>query len=176
MNFQAISNSSVEPDSKPWESWKVKLLPGYVIWCSILCRPLCYHCFWWVDPYDIIWLTSSDGIKWITDCSSQLPARNSTVKGSTKLRLAYVLLQSFLEAHFVYLCLVRSLELSLALSLSPILSYVLDRSGPLLWLSHVHDVRYLFTCYLPFIICLRYSHVNRFHMLIIITCLPFYLI
>ena len=42
------------------------------------------------------------------------------------------MLQSFLEAHFVYLCLVRSLELSLALSLSPILSYVLDRSGPLL--------------------------------------------
>jgi hypothetical protein len=46
MNFQTISNSSVEPDSKPWESWKMKLLPGYVIWCSISWRPLCYHCMW----------------------------------------------------------------------------------------------------------------------------------
>ena len=46
MNFQASSNSSVEPDSKPWESWKIKSHPGYVIWCSISCRPLCYHCLW----------------------------------------------------------------------------------------------------------------------------------
>ena len=49
MNPQEISNSSVEPDSKPWESWKIKLLPGYVIWCSISCRPLCYHCTWMVS-------------------------------------------------------------------------------------------------------------------------------
>ena len=48
MNFQAISNSSVEPDSKPWESWKIKLLPGYVIWCSISCRPFCYHSCEWI--------------------------------------------------------------------------------------------------------------------------------
>ena len=67
------------------------------------------------------------------------------------------ILQSFLEAHFVYLYLVHSLELSLALSLFPILSYVLDRSGPSLCLSHVC---YLFTCYLSFITCVRYSHVN----------------
>ena len=46
MNFQAIPNSTIEPDSKPWESWKIKLLPGYVTWCSISCRPLCYHCIW----------------------------------------------------------------------------------------------------------------------------------
>ena len=43
MNFQAISNSSAEPDSKPRESWKIKLLPGYVISSSISCRPLCCH-------------------------------------------------------------------------------------------------------------------------------------
>ena len=40
MNFQAMSNSSVAPDSKPWESWKIKLLLGYVIWCSMSCIPL----------------------------------------------------------------------------------------------------------------------------------------
>ena len=42
MNFQTISSSSTEPASKPLESWKIKLLPGYVIWCSISCRPLCH--------------------------------------------------------------------------------------------------------------------------------------
>ena len=52
MNFQAISNSSFEPDSKPWESWKTKLHPGYVIWCSISCRPLCcYACEQAWHPY-----------------------------------------------------------------------------------------------------------------------------
>ena len=53
MNFQAISISTFEPDSKPWESWKIKLLPRYVIWCSISCRPLYYHCMW------IIWYIDS---------------------------------------------------------------------------------------------------------------------
>ena len=76
MNFQAISNSSVEPDSKPWESWKIKLLPWYVIWCSISCRPLCYLCMWMLHPCIISWFTSSDGTKWIIDCSTWLPARN----------------------------------------------------------------------------------------------------
>ena len=86
MNLQAIFNSSVEPDSKPWESWKIKLLPGYVIWCPISCRPLCYHCVWLGCPCVIIWLTSSDGIKWITDCLSWLPEKSSTVNGTTNLR------------------------------------------------------------------------------------------
>ena len=43
----------------------------------------------WAHPYIIIWLTSNDGIKWTTDCSSWLPARDLTIKGSTKLRLTY---------------------------------------------------------------------------------------
>ena len=60
MNFQAISNSSVEPHSKPWESWKIKLLPGYVIWCSISCRPLCYLCMW-MGTSTYHWLTH---LKW----------------------------------------------------------------------------------------------------------------
>ena len=50
------------------------------------------------------------------------------------------LLQSFLEAHFVYLCLVRSLELSLALFPSPVLSYVLECSGLRLCLSDVYII------------------------------------
>ena len=51
MNFQAISSSSAEPDSKPRESWKIKLHPEYVIWCSISCRPRCYQ---WVHAYHIV--------------------------------------------------------------------------------------------------------------------------
>ena len=54
MNLQTFSNSSLAPDSKPWESWKIKLLPGYVIWCSISWIPrynllhLIHHLFSWV--------------------------------------------------------------------------------------------------------------------------------
>ena len=40
MKSQTASISSFAPDSKPWESWKIKLLPSYVIWCSISCMPL----------------------------------------------------------------------------------------------------------------------------------------
>ena len=40
MKSQTISNSSFAPDSKPRESWKIKLLPSYVISCSISCSPL----------------------------------------------------------------------------------------------------------------------------------------
>ena len=42
MKSQVTSNSSLAPDSKPWESWKIKLLPLYVIWFSISWMPL----FW----------------------------------------------------------------------------------------------------------------------------------
>ena len=34
------SISSFAPDSKPWELWKIKLLPMYVIPCSMTCMPL----------------------------------------------------------------------------------------------------------------------------------------
>ena len=40
MKSQTTSISSFAPDSKPCESWKIKLLPSYVIWCSISCMPL----------------------------------------------------------------------------------------------------------------------------------------
>ena len=40
MKSQTTSISSFAPDSKPCESWKIKLLPSYVIWCSITCMPL----------------------------------------------------------------------------------------------------------------------------------------
>ena len=81
------------------------------------------------------------------------------------------MLQLFLEAHFVYLYLVHFLELFFALPLSSILSHALDRSGLPPCSSHVCC---LFTCYLPFITCIQYSHVNQFHMSTIITCLSFY--
>ena len=42
MKSQTTSISSFAPDSKPCESWKIKLLPSYVISCSISCMPL-----WW---------------------------------------------------------------------------------------------------------------------------------
>jgi len=40
MNFQTSSSSLLSPASNPCESWKMKLLPGYVIWSSISCMPL----------------------------------------------------------------------------------------------------------------------------------------
>ena len=40
MKSQTASISSPAPASNPWESWKIKLLPEYVIWCSMLCIPL----------------------------------------------------------------------------------------------------------------------------------------
>ena len=40
MKSQTTSISSFAPDSKPAESWKIKLLPLYVIWSSISCMPL----------------------------------------------------------------------------------------------------------------------------------------
>ena len=81
------------------------------------------------------------------------------------------MLQSFLEAHFVYLYLVCSLEFSLALSLSlsfsPTFSIALDPfcvyhmyaifSHATYLLSHAYDIHMLtdFTC-------LSLSHVYRF--------------
>ena len=78
------------------------------------------------------------------------------------------MLQLFLEAHFVYLCLVRSLELSFALPPSPIL-FAFSIAPDSTYVYHMYAL--LFTCYLPFITYLQYSHVNQFHMPTIITCL-----
>ena len=50
MKSQTISISSFAPDSKPLESWKIKLLPSYVISCSISCSPL-----WHFNPISEHW-------------------------------------------------------------------------------------------------------------------------
>ena len=50
MKSQTISISSFAPDSKPCESWKIKLLPSYVISCSISCSPL-----WHFNPTSGHW-------------------------------------------------------------------------------------------------------------------------
>ena len=77
MNSQAMSNSSVAPDSKPWESWKMKLLPSYVIWCSILCTLLWNLPHYYISGqwYLIIWLTNIEGIKCDSESASCLPTR-----------------------------------------------------------------------------------------------------
>ena len=71
MNFQTYSNSSIAPDSKPWESWKIKLLPGYVIWCSISCMPLWNFVVYHKDLYCLTYLNwwhqmCCRGYQWIT--------------------------------------------------------------------------------------------------------------
>ena len=77
MKSQTTCISSFAPDSKPCESWKIKLLPSYVIWCSISCKAL-----WWPNAirehmYIVNhWFTSTDGIKWVSEGSSCLPRRN----------------------------------------------------------------------------------------------------
>ena len=50
MKSQTSSISSFAPDSKPCESWKIKLLPSYVISCSISCSPL-----WHFNPISEHW-------------------------------------------------------------------------------------------------------------------------
>ena len=65
------------------------------------------------------------------------------------------MLQSFLEARFVYLCLVPSLELSLAL----FLSHSLLRSRPL-WTPSM-----IITCTLSFHVLLTFYHMHT-----IFTC------
>ena len=65
MKFQTVSISLLPPASKPWESWKIKSLPGYVIWCSILWMPLWngqLHINGWSISYTMQ-LTSSEGFK-----------------------------------------------------------------------------------------------------------------
>ena len=74
------------------------------------------------------------------------------------------MLQLFLEAHFVYLYLVHSLELSLALFLSPILSYTLDRSGLSFYVYRMYAIRFSHATYLL-------SHAYDIHMLTDFTCL-----
>ena len=85
MNSQATSNSSVAPDSKPWESWKMKLLPSYVIWCSISCMPL-WHCEMWTSTLVCtIQLTPIDGIKCVKARSSGLPDRCHSILNSAEI-------------------------------------------------------------------------------------------
>ena len=50
MKSQTISISSFAPDSKPCESWNIKLLPSYVMPCSISCSPL-----WHFNPISEHW-------------------------------------------------------------------------------------------------------------------------
>ena len=59
MKSQTTSISSFAPDSKPCESWKMKLLPSYVIWCSISCMPL-----WWYAIREYIYGTPLTHFNW----------------------------------------------------------------------------------------------------------------
>ena len=85
-------------------------------------------------------------------------AGGHVVEKSTKC----CLLQLFLEAHFVYLYLVRSLELFFTLSHSPILFWFLTTLDSL-YVYHMYTVFSHVTCLL--------SHAYDIHMLTNFTCL-----
>ncbi len=90
MNFQTSWSSLLSPASNPCESWKIKLLPAYVIWSSISCMPRWKYCIlilitsvqfthlhWWCQMHwRKFWLSVSKGnpiFRWRTLPSSSTP-------------------------------------------------------------------------------------------------------
>ena len=84
MNAQTTFSSSLAPASKPWESWKMKLLPRNVIWCSMSCMPLWLFININHMSSDIVplQLTSIDGIKWVSVGSNCEPNKCRILKAS----------------------------------------------------------------------------------------------